>query len=77
MGLCIWAYVPHNGRDIRIGFPGIEQFPDKFLAQNLNGIRSTATTTNNNNTVPPDKSVQLPTKQEIDKPVHLSVGPED
>ena len=82
--LAVWdyvfgtAYVPHNGRDIRIGFPGIEQFPDKFLAQNLNGIRSTATTTTtNNNTVPPDKSVQLPTKQEIDKPVHLSVGPED
>ena len=38
--LAIWdyvfktAYLPHNGKDIRLGFPGIEQFPENFLEQN-------------------------------------------
>jgi len=37
--LAIWdyifktAYIPHNGRDIKLGFPGIEKFPDSFLDQ--------------------------------------------
>ena len=31
-------YIPHDGRDIRLGFPGIEEFPDSFVGQNLHGI---------------------------------------
>ena len=42
--LAVWdylfgtAYVPHNGRDIRLGFPGVERFPKDFLGQNLHGL---------------------------------------
>ncbi|MEM1322907.1 MAG: sterol desaturase family protein [Bacteroidota bacterium] len=42
--LAIWdylwgtAYIPHNGRDIRLGFPDVEQFPQKFIDQNLHGF---------------------------------------
>ncbi len=42
--LAIWdyifgtAYIPHNGKDIRLGFPGIEEFPHDFVHQNLRGI---------------------------------------
>ncbi len=32
------AYIPHNGKDIRLGFPGIEKFPQGFVHQNLNGL---------------------------------------
>lgn len=32
------AYIPHNGRDIKLGFPGVEQFPHTFSGQNLHGI---------------------------------------
>jgi len=32
------AYIPHTGRDIRLGFPGIEEFPHDFVHQNLRGI---------------------------------------
>lgn len=44
--LAIWdylfntAYVPHNGQHIRLGFPGIESFPDKFTAQITHGWKS-------------------------------------
>lgn len=31
------AYIPHNGRDIRLGFPGIEDFPHGFIEQNTLG----------------------------------------
>ena len=37
--LAIWdyifktAYIPHDGRDIKLGFPGIENFPDSFIDQ--------------------------------------------
>lgn len=36
----IWKtnYIPHDGRDIRLGFPGVEQFPDSFVSQNIHGI---------------------------------------
>ncbi len=43
--LAIWdylfgtAYIPHNGRDIKLGFPDVEDFPKDFIKQNLNGIR--------------------------------------
>ncbi len=32
------AYIPHNGRDIRLGFPGVETFPKDFVHQNLHGF---------------------------------------
>ncbi len=44
--LAIWdyifktAYIPHNGRDIRLGFPGVEQFPKSFIEQNKHGFGS-------------------------------------
>jgi sterol desaturase/sphingolipid hydroxylase (fatty acid hydroxylase superfamily) len=43
--LAIWdyvfrtAYIPYNGRDIRLGFPGVENFPQGFLEQNTHGFR--------------------------------------
>ncbi|WP_238354569.1 sterol desaturase family protein [Fulvivirga marina] len=42
--LSIWDYlfktdyIPYDGRDIRLGFPGIEQFPKGFIKQNLHGL---------------------------------------
>ncbi len=32
------AYIPHNGKDIRLGFPGIEHFPDSFQEQIALGV---------------------------------------
>ncbi|MFK7972117.1 MAG: sterol desaturase family protein [Bacteroidia bacterium] len=43
--LAIWDflwktnYIPHDGRDIRLGFPGIETFPHSFISQNTHGFR--------------------------------------
>ncbi|MBK6951646.1 MAG: sterol desaturase family protein [Crocinitomicaceae bacterium] len=43
--LSIWDYIfrtnyiPSDGRDIRLGFEGIEKFPKKFLGLNLYGFR--------------------------------------
>jgi len=43
--LAIWdylfgtAYIPHDGRDIKLGFPGVNEFPKGFVGQNLNGIK--------------------------------------
>jgi len=75
--LAIWdylfdtAYVPHNGRDIKLGFPGVEQFPSGFIQQNLNGIgKSTVVPT------PATNEINLPTRQEIEKPVHIPVEAE-
>lgn len=42
--LAIWdylfgtAYIPYDGRDIRLGFPGVEAFPKGFIGQNLHGF---------------------------------------
>ena len=42
--LAIWDYIfktariPYEGRDIKLGFPGVEEFPHKFLEQNIYGI---------------------------------------
>jgi len=72
--LAIWdylfdtAYVPHNGRDIKLGFPGIEQFPADFVGQSLNGIRQSH--------VAPEivtDGIKLPTRSEIDTPVNIPV----
>ncbi len=43
--LAVWdylfgtAYIPRDGRDIRLGFPGIEKFPDTFIGQNMHGFK--------------------------------------
>lgn len=43
--LSIWDYlfktnyIPHDGRDIKLGFPGVERFPKGFVGQNLHGFR--------------------------------------
>ena len=42
--LAIWdylfgtAYLPHEGRDIRLGFPGIEQYPNDLVSLSLSEI---------------------------------------
>ena len=42
--LAIWdylfgtAYVPHEGRDIKLGFQGVEEFPDSFGGQVVSGF---------------------------------------
>ena len=42
--LAIWdfifktAYVPSTGKDIRLGFPGIEEFPESFSEQITIGV---------------------------------------
>ena len=42
--LAIWDYlfgtdyIPYSGKDIRLGFPGVETFPESFLAQNVHGF---------------------------------------
>ena len=32
------SYLPRSGRDIRLGFKGIEKFPKNFIGQNLYGF---------------------------------------
>ncbi len=34
------AHIPHSGRDIKLGFPGVESFPQGFVGQNTHGIGS-------------------------------------
>ena len=42
--LSIWDYlfrtdyIPYEGRDIKLGFPGVEKFPKDFIGQNLHGF---------------------------------------
>lgn len=42
--LSIWDYlfgtdyIPYNGRDIELGFDGLDAFPKTFVAQNLHGL---------------------------------------
>ena len=42
--LSIWDYlfrtdyIPYEGRDIKLGFPGVEKFPKGFIGQNLHGF---------------------------------------
>ena len=31
-------YIPHDGKDIRLGFPGVEEFPEDFVKQNVVGV---------------------------------------
>jgi sterol desaturase/sphingolipid hydroxylase (fatty acid hydroxylase superfamily) len=43
--LAIWdylfktAYIPHDGQDIRLGFPGVEEFPHGFAGQATHGFK--------------------------------------
>lgn len=32
-------YIPYEGRDIKLGFPGVEKFPADFISQNLHGLK--------------------------------------
>ncbi|MEZ4987024.1 MAG: sterol desaturase family protein [Saprospiraceae bacterium] len=32
-------YLPHEGRDIKLGFPGVEEYPHSFIKQNLEGLK--------------------------------------
>ncbi|MEM9328968.1 MAG: sterol desaturase family protein [Bacteroidota bacterium] len=34
-------YMPREGRDIKLGFPGVEKFPKDFIGQNTYGFRKT------------------------------------
>ena len=42
--LSIWdyifgtAYIPHSGKDIKLGFPGVDKFPNKFHEQSILGF---------------------------------------
>lgn len=42
--LSIWdylfgtAHIPHDGRDVKLGFPGMENFPKTFAGQAMHGI---------------------------------------
>lgn len=42
--LAVWdylfgtAYIPKDGRDIKLGFPGVEEFPEGFAGQVIHGI---------------------------------------
>ncbi len=44
ISLAIWDYlfgtavVPYSGKDIKLGFPGIEDFPKTFIQQNMHGF---------------------------------------
>ncbi len=48
ISLALWDYlfgtarIPHSGRDIKLGFPEIENFPKSFAGQLLQGFRSKA-----------------------------------
>ena len=76
--LAIWdylfdtAYVPHNGREIKLGFQGMEQFPTDFIGQNLNGIKQKTVTPSVGG---PKK--RLPTRKEIDNPVNIPIEAEE
>ena len=43
--LAVWdylfgtAYIPYDGKNIRLGFPNIQTFPDKFISQVLHGFK--------------------------------------
>lgn len=45
ISLSLWDYIfgtaviPHNGRDIKLGFPGLDKFPKKFIPQVLHGFK--------------------------------------
>jgi sterol desaturase/sphingolipid hydroxylase (fatty acid hydroxylase superfamily) len=45
ISLALWDYlfgtaeIPHDGRDIRLGFPGVEEFPQSFQGQFVYGIK--------------------------------------
>jgi len=48
--LSLWDYlfrtasIPHEGRDIELGFPDLEDFPHGFVGQSLHGLRPSDST---------------------------------
>ena len=44
LSLAMWDYifgtnyVPYDGRDIQLGFPGVDKFPPDFIHQNIHGF---------------------------------------
>ena len=32
-------YIPHDGKDIKLGFPGVEKFPENFISQSFHGFK--------------------------------------
>jgi sterol desaturase/sphingolipid hydroxylase (fatty acid hydroxylase superfamily) len=36
------AYIPHDGRDIELGYPGDENMPDGFIGQSIAPFKSEA-----------------------------------
>lgn len=49
LSLAIWDYIfrtdyiPYDGRDIKLGFPGVEGFPHQFVQQNTYGFKKSVT----------------------------------
>ncbi len=49
--LAVWdyifgtAYIPKDGRDIRLGFPGVETFPENFVGQVTHGFANSKSDT--------------------------------
>ena len=47
--LALWDYlfgtavIPNDGRDIKLGFPGVESFPKDFIGQSMYGIKDRTT----------------------------------
>ena len=47
ISLSLWDYlfgtasIPYDGRDVELGFPGMEEFPHDFVHQNLYGLGAT------------------------------------
>lgn len=45
ISLSMWDYIfgtaaiPHSGRDIKLGFPGLDKFPDNFIQQEIYGFK--------------------------------------
>jgi len=43
--LSIWDYlfktnyIPYDGKDIQLGFPGVEAFPKSFVEQSVHGFK--------------------------------------
>lgn len=33
------AYIPRSGRDVKLGFPGLEKFPKNFISQAMHGFK--------------------------------------
>jgi len=68
--LSVWDYlfgtavIPHDGRDIPLGFPGVENFPKDFVHQSLHGLvplggRLPTTVSGSATTEPPSSEMRV------------------